>query len=288
MSTRNRLPFLEKIDCQKSYIAGVLNITPDSFSDGGVLSSPFEEVSSYFSMSEAGADLIDVGGMASGPGSTLLPVEVEKARVMSFCDALLENDLSKAKPMSIDTFRVDIVRMVHEALGLSVVNDISALRFDPEMAAYIADQDLSIVLMYSKEKGAHPLVTDLQPPSGDLIERIKVFFGERIEYALKSNIKEDKIILDPGMGAFLGSDPSLSWELLRRFNEIRIEFSGFPFLLGVSRKSFIGGILEERDLPSKLIELIMQSRGASVIRTHDVILLNRLKRVWDLICGNPC
>jgi dihydropteroate synthase len=284
MSIRNKLPFLEKIDSQKSYIAGVLNITPDSFSDGGVLSSPSEAVSSYLSMSKKGADLIDVGGMASGPGSMLLPLEVEIARVVSFCDALLKSDLSQAKPMSIDTFRVDVVRLAHEALGLSVVNDISALRFDPEMAAYIADQELSIVLMYSKEQGNHPLVTDIQAPPGDIIKKIKVFFEERIEYALKNNIKEEKIILDPGMGAFIGSDPSLSWELLRRFEEIRAIFSKFSFLVGVSRKSFMGGGLEERDMPSKLIELIMQSRGASVIRTHEVILFNRLKKVWDIFC----
>ncbi len=275
----NRAEFILKKD-QTSHMMGILNCTPDSFSDGGLYVLPQSALERSEELIREGAHSIDIGGMASGPGSNMLDVLTENERVLQVCRVLGENGVSERVPLSVDTFRMQVAKTAYEVCGVSVVNDISALRHDPEMAPFVAGEDLHVVLMYSKESAEYPLVTDREAPKGDLIETIKKFFDERVNFALKSNIKQKRIILDPGMGRFLGASPEHSWEMIKRIDEITRLFKDFPLLLGVSRKSFIGASVQERDIHSKLIELFLMNKGISIIRTHNVGLLHGLKKIW--------
>jgi dihydropteroate synthase len=265
------------------HIMGVLNITPDSFSDGGKFTEPEAALEHCKLLIDDGADSIDIGGMASGPGSVFIDESLECERVYRVCSLLAEHRISRRVALSVDTFRSKVAQEAHRLCGVSIINDISAMRHDPEMAPFIAGENLSVVMMYSGETPEYPLVSGTHTNTGPLLERIKRFFDERINYALRHNIPQGRIILDPGMGAFLGDSGELSWELINGMSALTTLFKDFLFMSGVSRKSFINCTSAHRDPCSKLLELYLIEQGVHFIRTHNVAMLCEMIQVKNRI-----
>lgn len=266
--------------CSSFKIMGILNYTPDSFSDGDKYFSPAKAIDKINQLIKDGVNYIDIGGMASGPNSMLLSSQDELKRLEKLFLILKEANNANIVPISLDTFRVKVAESLNNIYPIKILNDISAMRYDLDMAAFVADNKIDVVLMYSKESNDYPLVSKRNRLDGDLIENIKFFFDERINFALKNNVNKNKIILDPGMGAFLSNSKQDSWDLIKRIDEILALFSEFRFLIGVSRKGFIDVPFEERDIHSKLIELYLINEGVHIIRTHEVLLLNKIYNTW--------
>lgn len=244
-------------------VMGVLNLTPDSFYDGGRYVTPQVAVERALAMVEEGADIIDIGGESSRPGAWPVPPAEELERVIPVIEGIRKrSDIL----LSIDTTKGAVAAEAIEA-GVSIVNDISALRFDPEMADVIADRGVFIVLMHML---GTPETMQNDPSYDDPVEEIKAFFAERIETAVSAGIPAEKIIIDPGIG--FGKRLSDNLALLRKlasFNHL-----GAPILIGLSRKSFLGEILdlpaEERLEGTIAANAIAVLNGADIIRVHDV------------------
>ncbi|MBU0668412.1 dihydropteroate synthase [Patescibacteria group bacterium] len=255
---------------------GILNITPDSFSDGGKFLDVNKACERALQMAAEGADIIDIGGESTGPGSQNVSLQEEIKRVIP----VIEKVRGKINlPISIDTYKHQVA--LHALnIGADMVNDVTAMRGDGEMAKILAEYDVPVVLMYAKDQT--PRTTTESFKYNDVMATVKTFLRERIEYGMQAGIKRDRFIIDPGMGAFVSSDPRYSLEILRRLNELpELEL---PILIGASRKSFIGKTL---DLPAgQRLEgglacaAIAVLHGASIIRTHDV---KETRRVIDMI-----
>jgi dihydropteroate synthase len=248
---------------ERVQVMGVLNLTPDSFYDGGRYVTPQVAVERALAMVEEGADIIDIGGESSRPGARPVPPAEELERVIPVIEGIRKrSDIL----LSIDTTKGAVAAEAIEA-GVSIVNDISALRFDPEMADVIADRGVFIVLMHML---GTPETMQNDPSYDDPVEEIKAFFAERIETAVSAGIPTEKIIIDPGIG--FGKRLSDNLTLLRNlasFNDL-----GAPILVGLSRKSFLGEILdlpaEERLEGTIAANAIAVLNGADIIRVHDV------------------
>ncbi len=257
---------------KKVKIMGILNVTPDSFSDGGKYTLPQAALQHALQLIHEGADIIDIGGEASGPGSKYVPVQEEMRRVILVTERLRRLRLRSPKPLiSIDTYKAEVAWNAIAA-GASIVNDITALRGDPEMVGVIAKSGVFVVLMYAKDPTAR--TTRLKKRYRDVIKTISDFLEERIDFALRAGIKHSQIIIDPGMGAFVSMEPKYSYEILRRLRELK-KFK-CPILVGTSRKSFLPGTLEERLEPTLATNLLAIQNGADIIRVHDVAAHNRL------------
>jgi len=257
-------------------LMGVLNITPDSFSDGGRFLKTDDAIRRAEALAEEGADLIDVGGESSRPGSDPVPVEEEIRRVVPVIEQLANR---LPIPISIDTYKADVARRA-VAAGARIINDISALRFDPEMARLAAREGVPVVLMHMqgtpKDMQAHPVYTDV-------IREITEFFEARIRFAEQAGIARERIVLDPGIGFGKTTDHNL--EILARLDEFRS--AGRPLLIGPSRKSFIGRVLglpvEERLEGTAAAAAVGILNGASILRVHDVRAMGRVARMVEAI-----
>lgn len=266
---------------EKIKIMGILNVTPDSFSDGGIYASPKAALQHATQLVHEGADIIDIGGEASGPGSKYVPAQEEMRRVLLVIERLNRSRfLNQPKPaISIDTYKAEVAWHALAA-GASIVNDVTALRGDPEMARVVAEFGVSVVLMYSKDPTAR--TTRFKKRYRDVIKTISDFLEERIDFALRSGIKHSQIIIDPGMGAFVSAIPKYSFEILHRLDELKK--LDFPILVGVSRKSFLPGNIEQRLEPTLTANLLAIQNGADIIRVHDVAAHHRL--IATLQCYN--
>lgn len=242
-------------------IMGILNVTPDSFSDGGKFISVESAVEHARNMVKEGADIIDVGGESSRPFSSPVSEEEEMKRILPVIEEL--SDLKV--PISVDTYKP---KVAEEALkrGASIVNDIFGLRKEG-MADVVKDYDAAVVIMHMK---GEPKNMQMNPSYEDTIGEIMRFFRERVEFALSKGIEEDKIVLDPGIG--FGKRVEDNLMLIRSLESFRC--LGYPILMGTSRKSFIGKILDlnvnerlEGTIATNVISLI---NGASIFRVHDV------------------
>lgn len=244
---------------RKVKIMGILNVTPDSFSDGGKYMNPGLAFARARQMIEEGADIIDIGGESSGPGSADVLPEEELCRVIPVIKSI------KGRLISIDTYKAEIARQAIFA-GARMVNDVTALRGDPALAAVIAETGVPVALMYSKDTSAR--TTRVKKRYRDVVKTILEFLKERIDFALSQGIKREQIIIDPGMGAFISTDPKYSFEILQRL----VEFKklGCQILVGTSRKSFLPGKIEERLEPTLAANLLAIQNGADIIRVHDV------------------
>ena len=241
---------------------GVLNVTPDSFSDGGLLYKEILKPQALLDRAtlliDGGADLLDVGGEASGPGSVDVSLEEELARVVPAIRLLAQH--FPATQISVDTWKSEVAEAALE-VGASVINDVTAGRGDEKIFELAAKADCPIILMYSKDPNAR--TTREEVAYEDVVQTIKEFFKERISIAKKYGVS--KILLDPGMGAFVSGDPQYSYELLERieeFNEL-----GYPLLLGASRKGFLG---EDRFGGTLATTLLLKGK-VEVLRVHDVL-----------------
>jgi len=253
-------------------IMGILNVTPDSFSNGGRFLSPDAAVKRALIMEKEGADIIDVGGESSRPGAEPVPVEEELRRVIP----VLERLRGKLRiPISIDTTKAEVAEAALRA-GASIVNDISALRFDPAMASVVAEFGAGLVLMHML---GTPKTMQQDPHYEDVVREVREFLAERALYAQSQGIPREAIAVDPGIG--FGKTVEHNLELLRRLPEL-VEL-GFPVLVGPSRKSFIGAILglgvEERLEGTLVACAVAVVRGADILRVHDV---REVRRAADL------
>ncbi len=251
-------------------LMGVLNVTPDSFSDGGQFLAVEEAVAQASRLLAHGADWLDIGGESTGPGSREVSLAEELRRVLPVVERV-----RAAHPqvwISIDTWKAEVARQCL-ALGAKVINDVTALRRDPDMAQVLAEANAPVVLMYAKEANAR--TTNQARRYEDVIATIWNFFEERIGWAEAQGVRREQLILDPGMGAFVSADPRYSFEIVRRLPELKA--LGLPLLLGPSRKSFLAGVSagrtlppSERLIPGLGVAAIAAWQGLDILRTHDV------------------
>jgi len=257
-------------------IFGVLNITPDSFSDG----SQFLETSNALAHAERllseGADTIDIGADSTRPGSICVGAEEEWKRLH-----IVLPKLSKLGNFSIDTHHSQIAKKAIEN-GASYINDVFC-GADPDMFRLIAEHSVKYVMTYTCCSAPHVFVKTTE---SDIVSKVKKFFEVKVESALKAGVRPEQIIIDPGMGAFLGDNPEYSWEVLTRFADL--DEIGFPIMLGVSRKGFLRSNIEkdpsERDALSALIaaQLFQKSNSRlEYLRVHNVALHRQVLEVGN-------
>ena len=249
---------------------GVVNVTPDSFSDGGLFWSLDNAMAHVRSMISLGADWLDIGGESSGPGTPGITLEEELSRVMPLIESIRnESDVW----LSIDTWKSKVASEAVHA-GVDCVNDVTSHRGDPQMASVISKSGCSVILMYSKDET--PRISLKDRKYDDVIQTIHDFFEERLEFAESREIPFEKIMLDPGMGHFISSNPQYSFEIIQRFSEFNV--LNQPLLIGPSRKSFLAKVspgielaTNERDFPCAVVCSIAIWQGAKVLRMHEVV-----------------
>lgn len=253
----------EKIfDFRKAYLMGILNITPDSFSDGGKYLNSDTAVDFGLKMIDDGADIIDIGGESTRPGSDFISVEEEKNRVLPVIEKLLKvkSDLI----ISIDTTKSQIASTALD-LGVKIVNDVSGMTLDENMISVCSKKDASVILMHMK---GIPKTMQDNPKYNEIISDIYDHLQERIELAISNGI--EKIIIDPGIG--FGKSVEDNFTIIRRLKDFST--LGYPILIGLSRKTFIGKTLNlevnERDFPTAILETISLMNSARIIRTHNI------------------
>jgi len=268
----------ELLAVPRPLIMGVVNITPDSFADGGRFFRPADALAQARALMAAGADILDLGGESTRPNADPLPLEEELRRVLPVIEALAaENPV----PISIDTYKAGVAEKALDA-GASIINDISALRFDPGMAPLAAARQVPVVLMHMQ---GTPRDMQRQPHYDDLLGEIKAFFRERLEYAVSQSIPRDLLILDPGIG--FGKTWRHNLEILNNLDTfLDLEC---PLLVGPSRKAFIGHLTgqpagPERDAGTLAALAVAVLRGARLVRTHNVAFARQFLTVLDSIC----
>ena len=243
-------------------VMGVVNVTPDSFSDGGAFLHPQAAIAEARGMLDEGAAIVDVGGESTRPGSEGVSVEEELDRVEPVLAALFD------VPVSIDTSKAEVARRALEA-GAVLVNDVTALRGEPALAGVVADSDACLCLMHML---GEPRTMQEGPRYDDVVSEVKAFLEERLEFATEAGIDEERICLDPGIG--FGKTVEHNLELLARLDEIVA--LGRPVLVGASRKRFLGRLLgDEEALTGPVsagvaLAALAYERGATIFRVHDV------------------
>jgi len=292
---------------RRTLIMGIVNVTPDSFSDGGQFLDPDQAVQHAQQLLDEGADIIDIGGESTRPGARVEPpgqnppggnksaglkaaprapavsAEEERRRVIPVIAALKKKHPTAV--LSVDTYKATVARAAVDA-GAEVVNDVSALRWDPLMAQTIADLKCAAVLMHMRGR---PEEWRCLPPAGDIVLLVKRELKEWAEKAVLAGVRRERIVLDPGFG--FGKNFRENYPLMARFSEF--ESVGFPLLAGTSRKSFIGRTLarEEDVAPADRLygtlatETALILKGAHIVRTHDVKPSVEAARIADAILG---
>jgi dihydropteroate synthase len=258
-------------------LMGVVNVTPDSFSDGGLYLDPEAAVAHGRALAAAGAEILDVGGESTRPGAAEVPVDEELRRVVPVVEGLAGEEAA----ISVDTSKAAVAEAALDA-GASIVNDVTALRGDPEMAALCAERGATVVLMHML---GTPRTMQEDPHYDDLVAQVRDFLAERLEFAAAAGIAGERIWLDPGIGFGKTADHNL--ELLRRLGELRE--LGRPLVIGTSRKSFIGKVdgsaANERVGGTIASSLLAATEGADVLRVHDVTEMRQALAVAAAILG---
>ncbi len=258
-------------------VMGVVNVTPDSFSDGGLFLDPGAAVAHGWRLAQEGAEILDVGGESTRPGAEPVSAEEELRRVLPVVEGLAA--MTSGAVISIDTSKAPVARAALEA-GATLVNDVTALRGDREMAAVVAQSGAECCLMHMRGEPRTMQSRAGGPQYRDVVDDVKAFLEQRLEFAVGEGIAEERVLLDPGIG--FGKTLEHNLQLLRRLPELAA--LGRPLVVGTSRKSFIGRILagagavnepaEVADtdrLPGTIATCVLAyERGASVLRVHDV------------------
>lgn len=251
-----------RIDLSRPRVMGIVNITPDSFSDGGRHASTQAALAHCEQLLKEGADILDLGGESSRPGAPALPLEDELARVLP----VLNGALSLGVPVSIDTYKPETMRAALD-LGVDIVNDIYALRWPGALAAVAAHKACGVCLMHMQ---GEPVSMQHKPMYGDVIAEVSAFLTERAADAVAAGIERERVVLDPGIG--FGKTVEHNFALLARQRELLV--LGYPLLLGWSRKSSLGALtgrpVEDRLAASTAAALAAAQHGARVLRVHDV------------------
>jgi dihydropteroate synthase len=261
-------------------LMGILNVTPDSFSDGGRFLETQTAIEHGRELVAEGADIVDVGGESTRPGAELVTAEEELARVRPVIEGLAA--ARSGAQISIDTSKAPVARAALDA-GASLVNDVTAFRGDPEMAGLVADSGAECCLMHML---GEPRTMQRDPRYDDVVDEVKAFLEERLAFAVREGVREQRVLLDPGIG--FGKTVEHNLELLRRLDELRS--LGRPILIGTSRKSFLGRIGAARPASARLAgtvatNVLAYERGASVFRVHDVAPLREALAVAAATLG---
>jgi len=262
---------------ERTLIMGILNVTPDSFSDGGRYFSQALAVEEGLRLVEEGADMLDIGGESTRPGSEPVSREEELSRVVPVIRALVNKI---GVPISIDTTKAEVAREAI-ACGAEIINDVSAMRFDREMPGLAADSGAGLVLMHMRG-----MPKDMQTGSlhyDSLIDDITAFLRERLQFALDSGVKSERTLLDPGIG--FGKTVGDNMRLIKHL--AHFEMLGRPILIGVSRKAFIGKVTgggpQERLEGTAAAVAMAIANGSSVVRVHDVASMKKVVVMTDAI-----
>jgi dihydropteroate synthase len=244
-------------------VMGILNVTPDSFSDGGQWFAFDRAVEHGRALIAEGADILDVGGESTRPWSEPVTVDEELRRVVPVIRALRE----AGAQLSVDTAKLAVAEAAVDA-GATYVNDVTAFRQDPELAGFVADRGCDCCLMHML---GEPRTMQDDPRYDDVVDDVRAFLEQRVEFAVREGVREERIMVDPGIGFGKTLDHNL--ELLRRLD--RIATIGFPVVIGTSRKSFLGRLTGREDPHERVAATVATTvlaleRGASVFRVHDV------------------
>jgi dihydropteroate synthase len=244
-------------------VMGILNVTPDSFSDGGEWFEFHEAVAHGREMIVQGAAILDVGGESTRPGAEPVEEDEELRRVVPVVAALRD----AGAQLSVDTMKLAVAEAA-VAAGASYVNDVTAFRREPEIASFVADRGCDCCLMHML---GEPRTMQRDPHYGDVVDDVKAFLAERVEFAVREGVREEHISVDPGIGFGKTIDHNL--ELLQRLDEIAA--LGLPVVIGTSRKSFLGRLTGREDPHERVAATVASNvlayeRGASVFRVHDV------------------
>ncbi len=261
----------------RTCIMGILNATPDSFSDGGLYADPALAVAHAREMAAAGADIVDIGGESTRPGAEPLSEEEELRRIIPLIERLSGEF---TVPISVDTYKSSVAKRALQA-GASIVNDISGLRFSPDMAKVVADAGAAVIIMHIK---GTPRDMQQNPRYDDVVAEVMSWLAEGIEIAERAGIDREQLLVDPGIG--FGKTLEHNLTILNRLDEFRA--LGRPIVLGTSRKKFIGTVLDVAQ-PDRRIDGTAATvafgieRGASVVRVHDVGRMAQVARMTDAI-----
>jgi dihydropteroate synthase len=271
---RRSLPYGER-----TLVMGVLNVTPDSFSDGGKYFSLADALAHAEQMIAEGADIIDVGGESARPGSQFISEEEELRRVIPVIEKLATNT---SVPISIDTTKSAVARAALEA-GAEIINDISGLRFDPAIAEVAAASKAGLVLMHSR---GTPKTMQQLPPVQDVITEVVNGLRQSVAIAEERGVPRESIAIDPGIG--FGKSVEQNLELIAKLDQLAREFSDLPIVIGTSRKSFLGKLLDGAPADERLygtIATVVASviNGAHVVRVHDVKAIVEATAIADTI-----
>lgn len=270
--------FTSSIKENRPLIMGILNITPDSFSDGGNYFNREAAVKKAFELLEQGADILDIGGESTRPGAEIVGLDDEYERIIPVIEKILE--IKPATIISVDTTKSKIAE---EALkrGAAIINDISGLTFDEDMKNVIANYNAAAVIMHIK---GNPKNMQQNPEYENVTEEVYQFLINQADEAQKAGVK--KIILDPGIG--FGKKIQHNYELLKNLNKFVL--SGYPLLVGLSKKSFLGNMLNisvyERENATIIAETFAVYSGADIVRTHNVSNAFQMKKIFNAV-SNP-
>jgi dihydropteroate synthase len=267
-------------DRARPRLMGIVNVTPDSFSDGGLFLDPELAIAHGRELVAAGADLLDIGGESTRPGAAAVSAELELERTEPVVAALADRD-GAGIPISIDTSKAAVAEAALAA-GATILNDVTALRADAELASVCARRGCTVVLMHMQ---GSPRTMQDDPRYDDVVDDVRAFLGERVEAAVAAGIDEARIWVDPGIG--FGKTVEHNLELLRRLSELRE--LGRPIVIGTSRKRFLGG-LTGREVGDRLggtiaSNVLALAAGADVFRVHDVAELRQALDVAAVLLG---
>lgn len=261
---------------RRTAVMAVLNVTPDSFFDGGRHFDTGQAIADGLAMAQAGADVIDIGGESSRPGAEPVAQADELARVIPVIQGLRRQC---ALPISIDSYKAPVARAALDA-GADIVNDISALGFDPAMVPLVAGEKVPVILMHMR---GTPRTMQADPQYADVVREVRDFLAERLYDAMDAGVEAESIVLDPGIG--FGKTVEHNLQLLRGLSMVAA--LGQPLLVGVSRKNFIGKILgvgaDQRLEGSLAAAVAAVLGGANIIRVHDVAATCRAVRLADAL-----
>jgi len=261
---------------RRTAVMGIVNVTPDSFSDGGKYFAPARAVARGEQMAQDGADIVDIGGESTRPGARPVSAEDEIARVIPVIRGLRRKI---SIPISVDTTKAQVARAALDE-GADLVNDISALGFDPAMAALVAREKVPVVLMHMQ---GTPRTMQHSPAYEDVVEEVKSYLKGRVQFAVQAGVDAERIVVDPGIG--FGKNLEHNLALLRGLAALAA--LGRPVLVGTSRKTFIGKLLdaapEERLEGSLAAAVATALAGANMVRVHDVKEAARALRIADAL-----
>lgn len=265
-----------KLGLSRPLIMGVVNITPDSFSDGGRLATSDAAVAHALNLREQGADIVDIGGESTRPGAALVDQEEEWRRISPVLEALVAADV----PVSVDTRKPVVMRAAIEA-GAAMINDVQALRA-PGALEMVARGKAAVCLMHMQ---GQPQTMQEHPSYGDVVAEVKSFLASRVEACEKAGIDRDRIVVDPGFGFGKTLDHNLT--LMRHLDSLVA--LGVPVLVGISRKTMLGALtgrpVNQREYAGVAANMLALARGASIVRVHDVVAMRDALSIWNAVEG---